>query len=271
MQNKIALLYDFDFTLSSGYMQEFGLMQDLGYDDVYSFFRDCDGCYSGDDMDRCLRLMGGTREIAKTKGKRLTYEYLKSFGKDIKYYNGVKEWFKKINAIGKELGYEVEHYVISSGFRELLEGATIAKYFKRIYANFYAYDKEGKAIWPAQVVNYTTKTQYIYRVRKNMLDNLASVDEINRKIPDEEELPFSHMIYLGDSETDIPSFKMIKTRGGRAICVYAPGSEKARNVAERCLKEGRVNHFAPADYRENSELFNYVKDYINSIATSDDE
>ncbi len=269
MQKRIALLYDFDFTLSKGFMQEFGLIQDLGFDDVYKFFRACDAMYAGQDVDRCLSLMSGTREMVKSCGKILNREYLKNFGKNIKYYDGVNEWFDKINAIGNALGYEIEHYIISSGFRELLEGTTIAKHFKRLYANFYAYDSEGKAIWPAQVVNYTAKTQYIYRVRKNMLDNLSSVDEINRKIPDEDELPFSHMIYLGDSETDIPSFKMIKTRGGQAICVYAPDSEKAKNIAERCLVEGRVNYFAPADYRENSTLFNYVKDYIELVATND--
>ena len=120
--------------------------------------------------------------MAKRSGKIVTKDYLRSFGRDIRYFAGVEEWFDKINKIGADLGYEIEHYIISSGVKEIVEGSSIAKYFKRIYANFYAYNMNGEAYWPAQVVNYTSKTQYIYRVRKNVLDDLSSLDKINEKM-----------------------------------------------------------------------------------------
>ena len=152
------------------------------------------------------------------------------------------------------------------------EGDTIDDYmttygnnFKRIYANFYAY-KEGVAFWPSQVVNYTSKTQYIYRVRKNVLDNLSELDKINEKMSVDEVLPFKNIIYLGDSETDIPSFKVVKNSGGLSICVYDKDSPKARKVAQKCFIEGRVNFFTAADYSEGSDLYNLIKDYIESIA-----
>lgn len=271
MQKRIAILYDFDYTLSNGFMQEFGLMQDLGYDDVMKFFAANEDTAKCTQMDMCLSMMCGVVMLAKKHGRKVTKEYLQNFGKDIKYYEGVKEWFAKINKVGKKRGYEIEHYIISSGLKEIIEGTSIAKHFKRIYANFYAYDENGEAFWPSQVVNFTSKTQYIYRVRKMALDDLSSLDKINRKMPDAEVLPFKNFIYLGDSQTDIPSFKVIKNGGGMSICVYDENSENAKNVAQKCFIEGRVNYFTPADYREGSDLYNLVVDYINSVITHQEE
>ena len=160
MQKRIALLYDFDYTLAHGFMQQFGLMQNLGFDDINAYFKECERVSLDSEMDMCLSMMCGILELAKRKGKVVTKEYLRSFGKDIEYYDGVTEWFDKINSIGASFGYEIEHYIISSGVKEIVEGSSIAKYFKRVYANFFAY-KDGVAFWPSQVVNYTSKTQYI--------------------------------------------------------------------------------------------------------------
>ncbi len=264
MQKRIAILYDFDYTLSHGYMQQFGLMQDSGFSDVYEFFRECDVCSNEKNMDMCLSSMCGIVEMARRNGKEVTKEYLSQFGKNIEYYDGVDEWFEKINAIGEVYGYQIEHYIISSGIKEIIEGTTIAKYFKRIYANFYAY-KNGVAFWPAQVVNYTSKTQYIFRVRKNTLDDLSSLQAINAKMNDDEVLPFENIIYLGDSETDIPSFKVVKNSGGMAVCVYEGGNESAKEVARKCMLEGRCNYFAEADYRESSDLYGVISNYITNI------
>ena len=159
MQKRIAILYDFDCTLSDGYMQQYGLMQDFGYDDIMEFFGANDEMAKCSQMDMCLSLMCGVVMLAKKHNKHVTREYLHSFGKDIKYYAGVKEWFDKINKVGKKRGYTIEHYIISSGLKEIIEGTEIAKHFKRIYANFYAYDENGEAFWPSQVVNFTSKTQ----------------------------------------------------------------------------------------------------------------
>ena len=265
MQKRIALLYDFDYTLSNGFMQEFGLMQDLGFDDVYEFFKANDEIVEDNDMDKCLSLLGGVLLQAHNHGKKVTKEYLRSFGKDIKYFPGVEEWFDKINAVGRVLGYEIEHYIISSGMKEIIEGTSIAKNFKRIYSNFYAY-KDGEAFWPSQVVNYSSKIQFIYRVRKNILDNLSCLKEINEKMPKDKQLPFEQIIYLGDSQTDIPSFKVVKNSGGMSICVYSPNEPSSKEVAKKCYDEGRVNIYLEADYREGSELFTLIKNYIENIA-----
>lgn len=265
MHKRITLLYDFDYTLCDGYMQQFGLMQEFGYDDVFKFFKANEGVLDDPDMDLCLSNMAGMIFGAREKGKNLTREYLQSFGKEIKYFPGVEDWFEKINKIGRDLGYEIEHYVISSGIKEIIEGTTIAKYLKRIYANFYAY-RDGVAVWPSQVVNYSSKIQYIYRVRKNILDHLSDLNAVNEKMPVEDQLPFENIIYLGDSETDIPSFKVVKKGGGLSVCVYKEDSERARSIAEKCFSENRVNCFRKANYTEGSDLFNTIKDYIIALA-----
>ena len=267
MQKRIAILYDFDYTLSKGYMQSFGLAKSLGFDNVYDYFADNDSVCEDPQMDVCLALLGGLLIRAKEKNIKVTREYLNAFGKNIEYYDGVPEWFDKINEIGKKLGYTIEHYVVSSGMKEIIEGTSIAKNFKRIYACCYAY-KDGVAFWPSQIVNYTSKTQYIYRIRKNALDDLKSLKKINKKFSDEKVLDFKNIIYIGDSETDIPSFKVIKNSGGLSICVYEKGNEKARKVANKCLLEGRINWYTPADYSEGSELYNLIKDYIENIANN---
>jgi len=265
MQKRIAILYDFDYTLCKGYMQGFGLMQELGYDDIGKFFASCEHTLNDKNMDLCLSMMAGILFQAHEKGKKVTREYLQNFGKNIEYFPGVNEWFEKINKVGKDLGYEVEHYVVSSGMKEIIKGTTIAKYLKRIYANFFAY-KDGEAVWPSQVVNYSSKIQYIYRVRKNVLDNLSCLKEVNEKMADEKVLPFENIIYLGDSETDIPSFKVVKNSGGLSVCVYNKDDNKSKKVAQKCFIEGRVNVYEEADYRENSNLYNLIKEYIIKVA-----
>lgn len=265
MQKRIALLYDFDYTLATNFMQSFGLMQDLGYDDILKFFKANDDYFHNPDIDMCLTMMGGLLAEGKKSGKKITREYLRGFGKNVEYYPGVLEWFDKINEIGMQFGYEIEHYIISSGLTEIIEGSVIYPKLKRVYSNFFCYNDDGEAFWPCQVVNYTSKTQYLFRVRKNVLDDLGSLVKINQKMDESEVLPFKNMIYLGDSQTDIPSFRVVKNSGGMSICVYDEESEDAKKVAQKCFIEGRVNYFVPADYREGSDLFEIVKTYIENV------
>ena len=247
-------------------MQEFGLMQDHGYDNIYNYFDACEKIFEDKgDIDMCLSMMGGVLQMSWKKDRVVTREYLQSFGRNVEFYPGVDSWFDKINLYGEDRGYVIEHYIISSGLKEIIEGSSIYPKLKRVYANFYCYNKEGEAFWPCQVVNYTSKTQYIFRVRKNVLDELGSLNKINEKMDEEDVLPFENIIYLGDSQTDIPSFKVIKNSGGISICVYDGESQSAKGVAEKCYKEGRVNYYLPADYREGSELFELIKNYIERI------
>ena len=261
---RFAILYDFDYTLSKGFMHEYGLMQFFGHDNIYNFYDEINNCPNSEDMDQCLSLLYGILRKAKEKKLPVTKEFLMEFGKDIKFYPGVKDYFKKINKVGKDNGFEVEHFIISSGSKEIVEGSPIAKNFKRIYASNYCYDKKGIAYWPCQIVNYSTKIQFVYRVRKNVLDNLSSYDEVNQKKSKEEVLPFDHIIYIGDSQTDIPSFTVVKKYGGLSICVYDNDHRGSINVAKECYEQGRVNAYALADYREGGELFNLIKNYIES-------
>lgn len=264
-KSRVALLYDFDLTLSKGFMQEYKLAGDLGFDSAFDFFRACDNTFVDHDIDMCLSSMLGVIRFAKERGFDVTREYLQSCGKNIEFFDGVTEWFDKINAIGEKLGLKVEHYVISSGQKEIIEGSPIADKFKRIYACMYYY-QDGVAVWPSQVTNYTTKTQFIHRIRKGAIDNLSSSVEVNKKMADEEKMSFRNMIYLGDSQTDIPSFKTVKVGGGLSICVYDERSAHSRDVAQECFIEGRVNFFTPANYTEEGELFHLIKNNLESIA-----
>lgn len=264
-RSRVALLYDFDLTLSKGFMQEYKLAHDLGFDNAIDFFRACDTTFVDNDIDMCLSSMLGVLEFAKDKGINVTREYLQSCGKDIEFFDGVAEWFDKINAVGKKLGLKVEHYIISSGMKEIIEGSAIADKFERIFACMYYY-KDGLAIWPSQVSNYTIKTQFIHRIRKGAVDNLSSSTEVNKKMDDNDKMAFKNMIYLGDSQTDIPSFKTVKVGGGLSICVYDENNLHSREVAQECFIEGRVNYFAPANYTEDRELFQLIKNYLESIA-----
>ena len=163
--NKIALIYDFDKTLSPRDMQEFHLIPSLGYDDPKEFWDKCKNETNKYNMDSILSYM----LMIKKDNPDLTYDDLKREGKYLELFKGVDTWFERINRYGKRRGIEVEHYIISSGLKEMIEGSKIAKYFKRIYACSYAFDDNGKILWPARVVNYTTKTQYLFRINKNVL------------------------------------------------------------------------------------------------------
>ena len=160
-------------------MQSYGLAKTFGYDDVHDYFASCDSICVDPQMDMCLAAMGGLLLHAKERNIQVTKEFLQQFGKNIEYYDGVTEWFDKINAVGKSLGYTIEHYIVSSGMKEVIEGTSIAKHFKRIYACNYAYI-DNVAFWPSQIVNYTSKTQYIYRIRKGALDDLKSLKKITQ-------------------------------------------------------------------------------------------
>lgn len=264
-EKKIVLMYDFDYTLSKNYMQSYKLIRDFGFDDIWAFFDVINSWYDKD-TDKCLSAMGGILALAKENGIDITREYLAECGKDIEFYDGVIDWFDNVNKVGKKLGYKVEHYIISSGQKEIIDGCKIASKVKKIFGCSYVYDKSGVAVWPSQLANYTLKTQFIYRIRKNCIDNLGDLVEINKKMDPEKILPFKQMIYLGDSETDIPSFKTIKNGGGLAICVYDESSPESREIAQECFIDGRVNFVAPANYTENRELFQMIKNYMENIA-----
>lgn len=258
---KIAICYDFDMTLSPKYMQEFGFMDDLNCA-PQKFWRDQDVIIDKYKSDKMLVNMYATVYEAKKKGILLSKQKFMDYGKTVELYRGVETWFERINSYGEELGVEVEHYILSSGIKEIVEGTSIAKYFKKIYACSYIYDENGEPIWPSLSINYTNKTQFLYRINKGILDETD--DSINEMMDHEHRLvPFENMIYIGDSETDIPCMRLVMKNGGKAIGVYNE-SEKQKEYLKSLLANNRINYMARADYSKGETLETIVKAIIKS-------
>lgn len=260
---KIAIMYDFDKTLSPEDMQNYGFIKELGM--TPSEFWGLTGEITKKfGMDKILSYMYVMKEEAQKRGIRFTKEYLKSLGKGIAYFKGVETWFKRINEYADSKDAKVEHYIISSGVKEIIEGCSIAKEFHKIYACEYIYGDNKEAIWPKMAVNFTNKTQYIFRISKGALD-ITDDDTLNQATTDEERRVFyNNMIYIGDGMTDIPCMKLLRTKGGRAIALYP--KNKPEKVS-RLVHEDRINYVCVADYSENSDLEKIVKLMIDNMVS----
>lgn len=264
----VTIMYDFDETLAPGNMQEYAFIPSLKINPE-EFWKEAAILAKENNMDSILAYMYTTVKKAKDKNLCINKKEFNKQGEKITYFKGVETWFKRINEYGKKLGLIVEHYIISCGLKEILEGTSIAKNFKRIYACNFAYDENQTPIWPNQAINYTSKTQYIYRIRKQQLDNLYDSYELNEYINDRSLLiPHSNMIYIGDGETDVPSMKIVKNEGGHSLCVYNPNKEKKKNIANKLYQDKRVNFIAPADYSKNSKIEDIIKSILDKIAIS---
>lgn len=263
MKNKIAIIYDFDKTLIPKNMQEYDLQSKLQLKD--DFFEEFNMFAIQNNMDMVLATQYCFMQVAKQKNISLTKQFLIECGKGITYFNGVEEWFDRINEYGKSVGLEIEHYVLSCGSTEIIQGCSIAKHFKRIFSNEFLYDEEGQAVWPKVLVNYTTKTQYLFRIRKNLLDDLYDVVEINKRMA-VDKIPFKNMIYIGDGFSDVPCMQIVYDKGGCAISVYAPNDKSSMSDAAALYEEKRVSAYKIADYTEKSELNNYIKDKLLEIS-----
>lgn len=262
---KLAFMYDFDETLSPCEEQYKDLLKFLGQDGDVFWERNIEECLA-ENMDMVLGYTKNYIDVAKRNGRPLTKPLLNSMGKNIKFFNGVEGWFDRINEYGKSKGFIIEHYLISCGIKEIIEGSKIASKLNRIFANCYAYNERGEAYWLSQIVNYTLKTQYIFRVKKNLLDDLTDIKKINDKQKKEEQLPINNMFYFGDGDTDIPCMILVKENGGHSIAVYNKELPKKRESALKILADGRVNASLEADYSEGSEIDLYVKSVIDKLA-----
>ena len=266
MQKPIAaLIYDFDKTLAPGDMQEFSFMP-LIRSNPDEFWPLCREFALRHGADGVLSYMFMMR--MKAEGfLDFTKESLEALGRDIPFYPGVEGWFSRINAIGAGCGVEVEHYIISSGLEEIVRGSRIGDRFKAIFAASFCYDEEGHPIWPATAVNYTSKTQYLFRINKGILD-VTNDSDLNAYMPhSRRRIPFSNMIYIGDGLTDVPCMKMTKQRGGYSIAVHAEGNTE---VSDDMLLQKRADFAVPADYTENSELEQIVSDLFRRIRVTHD-
>lgn len=266
-RTKVALIYDFDETLSVAYMQDYMLIPELGYKPE-DFWREANEWSAKNGVDQITGSMFYFKHAYAQKGIKLTKSKLKRYGEPIEFFKGVEDWFTRINKYGRFLDLDIEHYIISSGYEEIIEGCKIRKFFKAVYGCSFVFGEDGTPVWPARVVNYSGKVQYLSKINKG----LGKYDDkiVNEYMPDEERrIPFTRMIYFGDGQTDIPSMKMVKNHGGNAIAVYKPHSRK-KERAVTMLRENRVNFALAADYREDKEIDCVVKTLLNRIATERD-
>lgn len=262
IEPEVALIYDFDGTLSPKNMQEFGFIQAIGKD-ADEFWAKSTQISTDNDASGILCYLYNMIQAAKTNGISLRRESFQRFGSMVELYPGVKEWFSIVNSYGKSLGLNVKHYINSSGLKEMIEGTSIANEFENIYACSYLYDVDGVAYWPAVAVDYTTKTQFLFKINKGIRE-VSDNKLINKYIPqDERPVPFSRMVYFGDGETDIPCMKLVKVSGGHSIAVY--GCEDKKALADKLIEEDRVNFACLADYREDSKIYGVVKKILNKI------
>lgn len=265
----VALIYDFDGTLSPGNMQEFGFIQALGKTPE-EFWQNSEAISAGQEMSHILAYMKLMIDEARSAGISLKRESFVSFGKSIELFPGVKEWFALINEYGRKQGVIVEHYINSSGLTEMIEGTEIAKEFKKIFASSFWYDKDNVAVWPAVAVDFTGKTQFLFKITKGILD-ISDKTRVNESQKDESKLiPFSNMIYFGDGETDIPCMKIVKMFGGNSIAVYQPARKEKFRTAQKLLRQERVNFICKADYSRESEIWNVVTTIIDKVKMEDD-
>ena len=264
MKTIVALLYDFDKTLCTQDMQNYTFIPSLGMEPG-SFWQEANVFGQREEMDGILAYMYMMLEKSRALNVSLTRDFLRRCGRNIDFFPGVTDWFDRVNAHGRTLGVQVEHYVISSGLREIIEGSAIADAFTKIYASEFYYNAAGAPVWPRLAVNFTAKTQFVYRINKGVLD-VADDQKLNDSMPDDDKrVPFTNMIYIGDGLSDVPCMKMMRAYGGQAIAVYQAVN---RRGVEQLLRQGRVDFIYPADYREGTDLENTVKQIIRKMAVS---
>lgn len=260
----VALMYDFDKTLCTKDMQEYGFIPSVGMS-AGAFWSEVNALTDGEAMDNILAYMYKMVEKAVEQNVPITRETFRKLGEGVEYFDGVESWFERINAYGEALGVRVEHYIVSSGIREIIDGTSIAPHFKKIYACEFMYGKDGSIKWPKFAVNYTAKTQFLFRINKGVLTvDSRSNARLNQYTPEQERrVPFKNMIYIGDGLTDVPCMKLVKSNGGQSIAVYS--HERGRDVARELLEANRVSYILPADYGPGGDLETVVKAIMRKI------
>ena len=256
----VAICYDFDQTLAHGDMQSYGFFPKINIT-AKDFWEKANKASEMESIDGVLCYLKLMIDECKGHNLPLTRELLNECGKHIKYFNGVKDWFNRLNKYANKLGIQLEHYVLSSGNKEIIEGCDIFKFLSGVYACEFFYDKDGMACWPKNVVNYTLKTQYLFRINKGLTNEIDG-GNINKRT-DKKRVEFRNMIYIGDGYTDIPAMTLVKEKGGTAISVYTP---EQRDISLSLLRDERVNFMCKSDYTVGCELDKTVKLLLDSIS-----
>ncbi|MEI6376155.1 MAG: HAD family hydrolase [bacterium] len=271
---RMAIAYDFDGTLAPGNMQEHSFIPELKLS-IKDFWSEVKQIAKNQDMDEILAYMHLMLKCADASQVQILKKSFYKHGQKIELFRGVKEWFPRLDNYARDRGVKLEHYIISSGLREMVAGTPIAKRFSYIFASGFYYDQNSVATWPALAVNYTTKTQYLFRINKGILNSYDNT-QINKFVPEEDrDIPFTHMAYIGDGETDVPCMKMIKYQGGCAIAVYNPNKrgskhkKSSKDIALELLEQKRADYACPTDYTDGSSLDLLMKAFIDRVAATD--
>lgn len=262
----VAIMYDFDKTLCTKDMQEYTFIPNVGLTPK-DFWTESNQLAKDKKMDAILAYMYLMIEKAHAAKVSIRRDEFVKMGKDLQFFPGVIDWFMRINKIGDELGLSIEHYIISSGLHEIIEGSSIYKEFKDVFACEFLYNENDVACWPKNAVNYTTKTQFLFRINKGVLD-ISNDNDLNTYTPeDDRPVPFRNMIYIGDGLTDVPCMKLVKINGGYSIAVYQRGK---KSKVEDLIINNRVNFIEPADYSEGSDLDKTVNLILSKMAMVND-
>ena len=258
-QNTLALIYDFDGTLTPKAMQEYTVLPRLGIDPK-KFWQEVGGATRAHQADEILTYMRLMVENIEDGREHLSRDDLTAMADSIRYFVGVDSWFDRMRAYVAERGageVALRQYVISAGLMEIIEGTSIFGNFDRVYASEYFYDHHGRATWPNLVINDTNKTQFLFRINKGR-ENLE--ESINDHMPESDRpIPFQNMIYVGDGLTDVPCMNVVRKNGGYSVAVYNKGKPSAKQICQRLLDAGRVDFFSVADYREGRPLDRRIK------------
>lgn len=261
----VAIVYDFDGTLSAGNMQEYDYIPSLGIS-VNQFWDEANKIATENDADSVLSYMERMLTHSRNVDRPITREMLRTMGRNVKLFEGVEEWFERINTYGKQHNLKIQHYVNSSGIREMIEGCTIADRFHKIYASSFLYDKNGEAYWPGVAINYTNKTQFLFKINKG-IETVSDSIRVNEFLPREDRpIPFPHIIFIGDGLTDIPSMRLVHSLDGHAIAVYDPSRSDKRDDMMQLIYDKRVNYVCEANYTPESEMNTLVESILDKIA-----
>ena len=268
-QNRIALVFDYDQTLSPSYMQDDVIFPEFGINPE-SFWKKCNTLVKEDQWDGELAYMQcllDYLEMDQVSNTRLT-----QLGANLSYFPGVPDLFdglrqKCLSDEHEVQDISIEYYIVSSGLKALLEGSSIRSKFRAIYGCEFGEDKQGHIRYSKRTISHTTKTQYLFRINKGLLDYSEDVND--HLASDLRPIPFENMIYVGDGPTDVPCFTVMRKNGGNAIAVYNPDDPSRRSFRkcyQLCAKADRVKHIAPADYREGSHLRLLLEQMVSEVA-----
>lgn len=265
---RTAIVYDYDGTLAKGNIQENSFLPSIQLE-TSEFWDKVKTTTKQEDADEILVYMQLMITEAEKSGLQISKEMLRNHGKNSQLFHGLKDgsWFERVNNFGEEIGLSIEHYIVSSGTQEMIEGSPIADKFKRIFASKYMFNENGVAMWPSLAINYTTKTQFLFRINKGV-NNVWDNKKVNAFIPQKERpVPFHRILFIGDGDTDIPAMKMTTHNGGSSIAAYDPERDKrALDKIHGLISDRRADFVAPADYREDSQMDILVKGILGRIA-----